>query len=78
MAILHALIEGKTNPDYLSTLAKGRLAEKVEQLQRALKGSVGLHQIQMLNLQLQHIDFLSSSISEMDENIKKQKPLKNT
>ena len=71
MAILHALIDGKTDPEYLSTLAKGRLKDKMEQLQRALKGSVGVHQIQMLKLQLQHIDFLSSSIAEMDEDIKK-------
>ena len=79
MAILHALIEGKTDPDYLSTLAKGRLKEKVDQLQRALKGSVGTHQIQMLKLQLDHIDFLSSSIAKMDEDIKKKQNLsKNT
>lgn len=79
MAILHALIEGKTNPEYLSTLAKGRLTEKVGQLQRALKGSVGIHQIQMLKLQIQHIDFLSKSIEEMDEDVKKKQNLsKNT
>ncbi len=79
MAILHALIEGKTNPEYLSALAKGRLLEKVDLLQRALKGSVGKHQIQMLKLQLQHIDFLSASIGEMDEDIKKKQNLsKNT
>ena len=73
MAILHALIDGKTNPEYLSSLAKGRLKEKIDQLQRALKGSVGMHQIQMLKLQLKHIDFLSSSIVEMDEDIKKNR-----
>ena len=79
MAILHALIEGKTDHDYLSTLAKGRLKGKVDQLQRALKGSVGMHQMQMLKLQLNHIDFLSSSIAEMDEDIKKKQNLsKNT
>lgn len=79
MAILHALIDGKTTPEYLSALAKGSLKDKTEQLQKALKGSVGTHQIQMLKLQLQHIDFLSSSIAEMDEDIKKkQNLLKNT
>lgn len=72
MAILHALVEGKTDPEYLSALAKGKLTEKVEQLQRSLKGSVGTHQMQMLKLQLNHIDFLSCSIAEMDEDIKKK------
>lgn len=73
MAILHALVEGKTDPEYLSALAKGKLTEKVEQLQRSLKGSVGTHQMQMLKLQLNHIDFLSCSIAEMDEDIKKNR-----
>lgn len=73
MAILHALVDGKTNPEYLSTLAKGRLTEKVRELQRALKGSIGTHQMQMLKLQLDHIEFLSTSISEMDEDIKKNR-----
>lgn len=72
MAILHALVEGKTDPEYLSALAKGKLTEKVEQLQRSLKGSIGTHQMQMLKLQLNHIDFLSCSIAEMDEDIKKK------
>lgn len=75
MAILHALINGKTDYEYLSSLAKGSLTEKVEQLQKALKGTVGVHQIQMLKLQLQHIDFLSASIAEMDEDIKKKRNL---
>ena len=47
----------------------------MEQLQKALKGTVGVHQIQMLKLQLQHIDFLSASIAEMDEDIKKKRNL---
>lgn len=72
IAILHALIDGHTDATYLSTLTYGKLKEKIPQLQKALKGSVGNHQIQMLRLQLEHIDFLSKSISEMDEDIKKK------
>ena len=75
MAILHALIDGKTDPEYLSSLAKGKLTEKVEILKKALKGSVGMHQMQMLKLQIQHIDFLSQLISEMDEDIKKKQKI---
>lgn len=73
MAILHALIEGKTDSVYLSTLAKGSLVKKVEIMQRALNGSVREHQIQMLKLQLQHIDFLTSAIAEMDADVKKKR-----
>lgn len=71
MAILHALIDGKTDPEYLSNLAKGKLIDKIAILKKALKGSVGAHQMQMLKLQIQHIDFLSQSIQEMDNDIKK-------
>lgn len=75
MAILHALIDGKTDPEYLSSLAKGKLTAKIETLQKALKGSVGAHQMQMLKLQIQHIDFLSQSIQEMDNDIKKKQKI---
>ena len=66
IAILHAIISGKTDEEYLSSLAYGKLKEKIPQLQKALKGTVGEHQMQMLRLQLEHIDFLAHSISEMD------------
>lgn len=73
MAILHALIEGNTDTESLSSLAKGSLTKKIPELQRALKGSVGRHQMQMLKFQLQHIDFLTKSIEEMDDEIKKKR-----
>jgi len=75
IAILHALIDGKTDAQYLSTLVYGKLKEKIPQLQKALKGSVGVHQMQMLHLQMQHIDFLTNAISEMDEDIKKKQQI---
>ena len=72
IAILNALISGKTDEEYLSTLVYGKLKDKIPQLQKALKGSVGVHQIQMLRLQMEHINFLSSLIAQMDEDIKKK------
>ena len=72
MEILHAIIDGKTDVEYLCTLAKGKLKDKIPELRKALTGSVGVHQMQMLKLQLEHIDFLSKSIEEMDEDIKKK------
>ncbi len=75
MGILHAIITGKTNEEALSKLAQGSLKNKIPELQRALKGTVGFHQMQMLKLQLEHIDFLSKSIEEMDEDIKKKQKI---
>ncbi len=72
MAILHAIIAGETDEEYLSGLAQGNLVRKIPELKRALKGTIGFHQMQMLKLQLEHIDFLSKSIEEMDEDIKKK------
>ena len=48
MAILHSLVNGNTNAEQLSNLAKGHLIKKIPQLQRALRGSVGQPQMQMM------------------------------
>ena len=78
VAILHALMNGNTDPEYLSTLSCGSLREKMPLLQKALKGSVGEHQMEMIRLQMEHIDFLSSAIAQMDEDIKKKRELAKT
>lgn len=62
MCILRAIITGQTDPILLSNLAKGSLINKIPELQKALRGSIGKHQIQMLKHQMEHVDFLSKSI----------------
>jgi len=79
MDMLNAITAGMTSPDELSDLAFGKAKAKIPHLKRALKGSIGEHQIRMLKFQLEHIQFLSNQISEMDEEIKKKPNLsKNT
>jgi transposase len=73
LEMLSAMVNGTTDPIALSNMAKGRAIEKIPQLQRALKGSVGHHQMQMLKYQLEHIKFLSNQIDNMDEEIKKKR-----
>ena len=73
MAILRAIIQGTTDVEKLSELAEGKLVHKVPALRKALKGSIRFHQMQMLKLQMDHIDFLTKSIEEMDEDIKKKR-----
>ena len=58
MAILTAIAGGTTTPETLSALAQGKLIEKVELLKRALKGSVGKHQMTMIAFQINHNHFL--------------------
>lgn len=70
--ILQAIVSGETNSIELSKHAKGSLVNKVAQLQRSLKGTLGEHQITMLRYQVTHIDTLSKLIDELDVDIKKK------
>jgi len=72
MAMLRAIIQGTTDVEVLSGFADGKLIHKIPELRKALKGSIRFHQMQMLKLQMEHIDFLTKSIEEMDEDIKKK------
>lgn len=71
MAILNAIASGLTDPESLAQLARGTLSLKVDLLVRALRGSLGQHQISLLTFQLQHVDFLTQQIEALDEDIKK-------
>jgi len=70
--MLTAITNGVTDPIVLSGLAKGLTVKKTPELQRALKGSIGEHQILLLKHQLEHIAFLSEQIDKMDFEIKKK------
>lgn len=68
--MLEAIIQGQENPEILAELAKGRLKNKKEELQKALNGLIGSHQKLMLDKQLKHIDFLDETIAELDKEVK--------
>ena len=72
MSILNAIISGETDHEKLGSLAKGSVVSKTEELQKAVKGVIGLHQRQMLNHQVRHIEFLANEILRLDEEIKKK------
>ncbi|HZA24414.1 MAG TPA: IS110 family transposase, partial [Dehalococcoidia bacterium] len=71
-AMLEALVSGTTDNTVLADLAKGRLREKIPQLQQALQGLVGLHQRFMVAQQLAHIDFLDESIAQVSTEVGKR------
>lgn len=73
ISILKAIVSGIIDPITLSKLAKGKAANKIMELQKALKGSIGTHQMQMLKHQIEHIEFISSAVFEIDEEIKKNR-----
>jgi transposase len=70
--MLAALVEGTTDPAILAQLARGRLREKIPQLERALAGHFGPHQRFMIGQQLAHLDFLEESIERLSGEIEER------
>jgi transposase len=70
--ILSALIGGETDTQLMAQLAKGRMREKIPQLEAALKGRFAGHQRFMLAHQLAHIDFMDASIEELNQEIEER------
>ncbi len=71
-AMLAELLAGLEDPVALADLAKGKLRDKIPQLERALNGRFGEHQRFMLAQQLEHIDFLDRAIERVSREIGEQ------
>jgi transposase len=67
--MIAALCRGTEDPAALAALARGRLKQKSEQLQEALRGLVGPHQRFVLQEQLIHIDELEARIDRLNAEI---------
>ncbi len=71
-AMLTELAAGATDPQALAELAKGRLRNKMKDLEAALTGTVAEHQRFILAQQLGHIDFLDEQIEVLNQQISRQ------
>src|SRR6266496_978936 len=69
--MLSAIIAGKDNPAALAELAKGRLRQKISDLERALTGRVKDSHRLLLKLHLEHIDDLNAKLQMLEEEIAK-------
>jgi transposase len=69
-AMLNALIDGKATPGEMAELAKGRMREKREVLNKALEGRVKAHHRFVLSELLCQIDNFDEAIARFDEQIK--------
>jgi transposase len=67
--ILAALIDGQTDAAELAQSARGRLREKLPELERAPVGRVEDHQRFMLAEQLAHVNFLDASIGRVSAEV---------
>ena len=65
-AMLAALIAGERDPVVLAGLARGRLRSKIPELTQALEGRFGDHHRLMLQVSLEHLTQLESSITTLE------------
>ena len=71
-AILNHLLAGKTDPEFLAGLAKGRLRNKIPELQKALEGVLKPHHRLLLSQLLAQIDFLDDCITSLNAEIEER------
>ena len=69
LAMLRAMAEGEEDPKALAQLSKGKLRQKLAELELALEGLMGDHQRFMLRSQLRHLDFLLGEIEGLDQEV---------
>ncbi len=68
-AMIAGLIAGQADPEKLAELARGKLRDKLPQLEQALKGQVNAHQRFLLARQLEHLDFLEETIGTVSREV---------
>jgi transposase len=68
-AILERLVAGEADAPALAQLARGRLREKIPELERALAGRFGPHQRFLVAQQLGHLDFLDAAIARLSAEV---------
>ncbi len=70
--MLAAIVDGETNAAAMADLAKGRMRNKMEALEKALTGVVRPHHRFMLTEHLAHIDFLDEQVERVSDKIGQQ------
>jgi transposase len=68
-AMLRALLGGERNPAVLADLAKGRLRDKIPDLQRALRGRFAEHHALLIGIILDHIEHLEAAVAALDAQV---------
>ena len=71
-AMLAAIVDGESDATLMAELARGRLRNKLPELEKALTGLVQPHHRFLLATQLSHIDFLGEQIEAISAEIGRQ------
>src|SRR3954453_22410749 len=67
--ILSRLLDGEQDAGKLADLCRGRLRDKIPEMQRALEGRMTDHHRWMLRLQREQLEFLEAQIAKLDAKI---------
>jgi transposase len=67
--MLAAIIAGKDDPEALAQLAKGRMRNKIDELEQALRGRIRDSHRLLLTLHLEHIDDLNAKLTQLEAEI---------
>ncbi len=70
--MLAALLEGRARPAEMAELAKGRLREKIPQLELALEGRLQEHHRYLLKLQLHRLEAVERDLAELEQRIEEK------
>ena len=68
-AMLEALLQGRTDPQALAELARGKLRNKLPELHKALEGRFRDHHRFMLQQLLEHLAFLDEKIQSVSKEV---------
>jgi transposase len=68
-AMLEALIQGVMSPEETADLAKRKLRSKIPQLVEALEGRVNEHHRFLMQMELEHLEYLEKAIAQLQERI---------
>jgi transposase len=70
--MLRALIEGRANPQEMAVLAKGKLRNKIPELELALEGNIEEHHRFLLELQLQRLQAAENDLATLEQRIQQK------
>jgi transposase len=72
--MLEALVEGKSTPQEMAELAKGRLRQKIDELGPALEGKLEEHHRFLLRLQLHRLEAAEKDLTVLEQRIQEKLP----
>ena len=70
--MLRALMDGKTSPQEMAKLAKGKLRAKIQQLEPALEGKLEPHHRFLLKLQLGRVEAAEEDLASLEEQLQQK------